>query len=48
MRAFLVAQTVENPPAMWETWVDPWVGIEPLEKCMATHSITVMTVSNKI
>ena len=24
--AFLVAQLVKNPPAMWETWVDPWVG----------------------
>ena len=23
--AFLVAQMVKNPPAMWETWVDPWV-----------------------
>ena len=23
--ASLVAQTVENPPAMWETWVCPWV-----------------------
>ena len=24
--AFLVAQTVKNPPAMWETWVEkiPW------------------------
>ena len=34
----LVAQTIENPPAMWETWVqslgpkDPWEG-------MAAHSI---------
>ena len=24
--ASLVAQLVRNPPAMWETWVDPWVG----------------------
>jgi len=24
--ASLVAQTVKNPPAMWETGFDPWVG----------------------
>ena len=24
--ASLVAQLVKNPPAMLETWVDPWVG----------------------
>ena len=24
--AFLVAQMVKNPLAMWETWVGPWVG----------------------
>ena len=24
--ASLVAQLIKNPPAMWETWVDPWVG----------------------
>ena len=36
--AFLVAQLVKNPPAMWETWVRSlgWEG--PLEKGMATHS----------
>ena len=27
--AFLVAQMVKNPPAMWETWVHPWVGNIP-------------------
>ena len=25
-RASLVAQTVENPPAVKETWSHPWVG----------------------
>ena len=36
--ASLVAQTVENPPAMLETWVQS-LGLEdPLEKGMATHS----------
>ena len=25
-RAFLVAQLVKNPPAMWEIWVPSWVG----------------------
>ena len=27
--AFLVAQVVKNPPTMWETWFDPWVGKIP-------------------
>ena len=27
--ASLVAQTVKNLPAMWVTWVDPWVGKTP-------------------
>jgi len=33
-----VAQLINNPPAMWETWVQPldWEG--PLEKGKATHS----------
>ena len=26
---FLVAQLVKNPPAMWETWFDLWVGKTP-------------------
>ena len=36
--ASLVAQTVKNPPAMWETWVPSLVWEDPLEKGMATHS----------
>ena len=36
--AFLVAQTVKNLPAMWETWVQS-LGLEdPLKEGMATHS----------
>ena len=36
--ASLVAQTVKNPPAMWETWVR-FLGWEyPLEEGMAIHS----------
>ena len=37
-RAYLVAQMVNNLPAMWETWVRTlsWEG--PLEEGMATHS----------
>ena len=33
-----MAQLVKNPPAMWETWVQPlgWEG--PLEKGKAAHS----------
>ena len=38
IRASLIAQLINNPPAMWETWVQPldWEG--PLEKGKATHS----------
>ena len=36
--ASLVAQMVEDLPAMWETWVQS-LGLEdPLEKGMTTHS----------
>jgi len=34
--ASLVAQTVKNPPAMWETWVRSLGREDPLEKGMAT------------
>ena len=33
-----MAQKVENPPAMWETWVRSQGQEEPLEKEMTTHS----------
>ena len=33
-----MAQTVKNPPAMWETWVRPLGQEDPLEKGKATHS----------
>ena len=36
--AFLVAQMVQNPPAMWETWVRSLGREDPLEEAMATHS----------
>ena len=36
--ASLVAQTVENLPAMWETWIQSLVWEDPLEEGMATHS----------
>ena len=36
--ASLVAQTVKNPPAMWETWVWTLGSEDPLEKGTATHS----------
>ena len=36
--ASLVAQTVKNPPAMWETWVQSLGQEDSLEKGMATHS----------
>ena len=34
----LVAQLVENPPAMRETWVQSLGWEDPLEKGTATHS----------
>ena len=35
---FPVAQLVQNPPAMQETWVPPLGWEDPLEEGMATHS----------
>ena len=34
----LVAQTVKNLPAMWETWIPSLGWEDPLEKEMTTHS----------
>ena len=39
MLASLVTQTVKNPPAMQETWVQALGWQDPLEEGMATHSI---------
>ena len=36
--ASLVAQTVKNPPATWDTWVQSLGCEDPLEEVMATHS----------
>ena len=36
--AFLMAQMVENLPAMWETWVQSLGWKDCLEEGMATHS----------
>ena len=36
--ASLVAQTVKNLPAMWETWLQSLGWEDPLEKGMAAHS----------
>jgi len=38
MWASLVAQSVKNLPAMWETWVRFLGPEDPLEKEIATHS----------
>ena len=35
--ASLVAQLINNLPAMWETWVRSLVWEDPLEKGKATH-----------
>ena len=32
---------VENPLAMWETWVRSWGWEDPLKKGMAPHSSTL-------
>ena len=37
-RAYLVVQTVQNPPALQETWVRSLGWEDPLEKGTATHS----------
>ena len=39
VRAFLVAQLVKNPPAMWETWVPSLGWEDPLEEGMATTPV---------
>ena len=50
--ASLVAQTVKNPPAMRETWVQPLGQKDPLEKGMAYPlqyswtSLVAQTVKN--
>ena len=36
--ASLMAQTVKNPPAMQENWIQSLGREDPLEKGMATHS----------
>ena len=36
--ASLVAQTVKNPPSMWETWVRFLGWEDPLGEGLATHS----------
>jgi len=33
-----VTQTINNPPAIWETWVQPLGWKDPLKEGMATHS----------
>ena len=33
-----MAQMVQNPPAMWETWIPSLGQEDPLEEGMATHS----------
>ena len=33
-----MAQTVKNPPAMWETWIQSLGREDHLEEGMATHS----------
>ena len=44
--ASVVAQTVKNPPAMWETWVCSLGQEAPLEKGMGTlSSILIWKVS---
>ena len=40
-RDSLVAQTVKNLPAMWETWVRSLGWEDPLEEGMATHSVVL-------
>ena len=43
--ASLVVQTVKNPPAMQETWVQSLGWEDPLEKGMATYSSFVWRIT---
>jgi len=45
--AFLVAQTVENLPAMWETLVRFLAQEDPLEKRMTTNSIILASKTGR-
>ena len=36
--ASLMAQTVKNPPAIWEAWVQSLGWQDPMEELMTTHS----------
>ena len=36
--ASLVAQTVKNPPAIWESWIQSLGWQDPMEESMTTHS----------
>ena len=38
VQASLEAQTLKNPPVMWETWVGSLGWEDPLEEEKATHS----------
>ena len=38
MGFYLVAQTVKNLPAMWETWIQSLGWEDPLEESLHTHS----------
>ena len=40
-RASLVAQLVKNPPAMWETWFDPWVGKIPWRRAWQPTTVSL-------
>ena len=33
-----MAQMAKNPPAIWETWIQPLGREDPLEEGMASHS----------
>ena len=46
--ASFVAQLVKNPPAMWETWVYPWVRRMPWRrKWLPTSVFLVFTIKSK-
>ena len=43
----MVAQSVKNPPAMWETWVRSLGWEDSLEEGMATHSSVLAWKNSK-
>ena len=47
-RTSLVTQMVENPPAMWESWVQSLGWEDPLEKRTASYPLQYSCLENSM